>query len=282
MAQYDGNYDVMFRRLSAKYGHQSTPIQSDQRLSGPETVSESEREQDPFTQLAKRLPGQPFTAAEAEKLLKQIYRIHNPAQLSKVGAILDQYDGNYAVMFQKLAVKYGGHSSPSQQKDQQRQAVATSAVGDEDGKEDPFLFLEAMNPSVPVSVEFADQHLRKIYARYEPEKLSVVPGILKHYQNDIVGLFRSLQAKYVNGGNLERPFLKNQQSKKNGGSVRKSTLESSSRTSKEYEAAREKLVAFYSKHNPERLHSVDAILEQYKDDLGALFVKLESKYKNIG
>eukprot|EP00662_Eupelagonemidae_sp_cell21_P056762 gene56762-biopygen95098 len=97
--------------------------------------------------------------------------------------------------------------------------------------------------------------IRPRMKRPDPDKIGSIDAILEQYTGREEELFQKLNAKY----NATQP----------------STVTEDQAGESEH---RQRLHAFFSKHNPDKLGSIDIILEQYAGREEELFEKLDTKY----
>jgi len=199
LEQYGHDYEELFKKLESKYSVQK-----------PATVSK-------------------MTMDQAREWLTEFYNIHNPERLDKIEDILKQYESNYEGMILKLKQKYNLSELP-----------------------------EIPKPKEVITREQAREKVTGFYKKHNPERLDQVEKILDHYADNYQALFDKLAAKYASSEEQDPASSQHQITE---------------------EEARARLTDFYTKHNPERLHLIDAILKQYAGKYEAMFAKLEAKYQ---
>ena len=114
----------------------------------------------------------------------------------------------------------------------------------------------SMNAPTAAAWPNARARLIGFFTRYCPDKLSTVDSILNAYAKDEAELFRRLTAEYGPEPSPGDPLAQ----------VQPAVM------------PRDRLIAFYGHYCPEKVSTVDRVLEAYKGDEEALFGELVAKY----
>ncbi|KEG06325.1 hypothetical protein DQ04_14621020, partial [Trypanosoma grayi] len=191
--------------------------------------------------------------------LERFMRKYNPEKLNSIDAILKAYSGNEGKMFEALVKKYG----PEPPREDGDAPSLTAAACD--GGEDPRLRLE------------------RFMRKYNPEKLNSIDAILKAYSGNEGKMFEALVKKYGpailkaysgNEGKMFEALVKKygpEPPREDGdapsgystaGAAAAATVREKITTLQfDAEAVRERLTRFLTKHAPEKLAGVDALVE---------------------
>jgi len=178
------------------------------------------------------------------KRLVDFFTSYAPERLDSVDAALEKYKGKEEDIFKILEKKY------AQQIAEKKAAPSTTTdTSDEDTK----------------TSEYRKQ-LTEFYTLYAPDKLSTVETNLKNYKGKEEQMFKTLKAKYASAIEAKEKKEKEEEASKN--------------KEKEEEKIdyRAKLVVFYEKHNPTKVHLVDKALSQYTGREDELFQKLYTSF----
>eukprot|EP00755_Sulcionema_specki_P022395 Sspe_Gene.76405::Locus_47734_Transcript_1_1_Confidence_1.000_Length_3643::g.76405::m.76405 len=224
--------------------------------------------------------------------LRRFYTIYNPARLEMVDDALQQYEGREEVLFSSLVKKYG----PEPNEDgtaAEGTPVRTRGVSVMAARR--ARHEDSSMESVGDSQQMYRDRLVRFYQAWNETKLPSVDQTLERYKGREEELFRQLVAKYgpepVSIGELAarrrakseaaRPVLNSPKSPKSWRSSFPAGLVPPIPSSKEAESAnslRARLTRFYTHHNPDKLSSIDQVIEAYANDEQGLFDKLVKKY----
>lgn len=171
-------------------------------------------------------------SAEATRARLERYVVkYNPEKISAVPHILEKFKGREDVLFATLIGKYG--PEPPSPDDQ---------VGDT-----------------------TTNRLERFFAKYVPEKISLVPQILETFKGREEALFASLVGKF--GPEPTATSVRNADKNLRSRAPPVTAADSKIR-----------LERFYVKHNPEKISIIPQILEVYKGREDVLFATLVAKY----
>ncbi|CUG93171.1 Hypothetical protein, putative [Bodo saltans] len=176
--------------------------------------------------------------------LERFMQQYNPEKLSTIDKILDAYKGREQEMFEALVKKYGPEPSES-------------SVTAPPPRPQP-----QSTPSSSSSSNIHRGRLLRFMQRYNPEKIETIDKILDAYKGREVEMFEALVKKYG-----PEPADNNAA---DGNSVSNAGASGSDH--------RARLIRFMEVYNPERLSTIDKILEAYQGREQEMFEALVKKY----
>jgi hypothetical protein len=215
---YKGREAEMFEALVKKYGPEPAENAAVASVPQPSTLSR----QEPLTPASSG--GNPHRAR-----LLRFMQAYNPEKVSTIDKILDAYAGKEVEMFEALVKKYGP------------EPAGDAAAG---------------GSARTMSASDHRERLTRFMEAYNPERLSTIDKILQAYSGREAEMFEALVKKYG-----PEP-----------GETKSNAAEPTQQDS------RSRLVKFMQLYNPEKLDSIDKILDAYKGREAEMFEALVKKY----
>ena len=192
------------------------------------------------------------TCGNERDRLVLFYEKYNPSKLEEIDKILEAYEGQSDLLYQRLFKKYN-----IPMKDDGMSGSDISLLGDT-----PFDFVSDLDSTREATGQ-EDHHLERerlvaFYEKHNPAKLLQVDQILKAYKGD--------------DGELKKLMTSKSPSKVS--KVGSSPIQPQLSREQQRDAMRHRLASFFKVHNPSQVGSVDQLLDSYRGRENLLFRKL--------
>ncbi|CUG06544.1 Hypothetical protein, putative, partial [Bodo saltans] len=205
LEKYKGREEDYLAALVAKHGPEpptaNTQSSSDSSIH-PEGSLTDRKASMASPMSAKSTP--PPAALDVKERVARMIRAYLPAKVAQIDAMLEKYKDREEDYLSALVAKYGAEPIDSAPAQQQNNASSLPPA-------EPQAAASPVAQSRPRSVSDVRSRLQRFYAKYQPDKINNVDGILAKYEGREEDLFTALTQKYGPEPETEPPAAKHQE-----------------------------------------------------------------------
>jgi hypothetical protein len=284
LGKYSGNEQALLSALVQKYGPE--PDQSPAPASVPEQPAEQPTVTVP-TEGASRAPVAP--PATPQQRVRRMYEVYAPDKLERLDAMLSKYSSNEEALLSALVQKYGPEP-------------------DGGGPPEPVAAATPRTPGSTASTSGSPRtgggngnyrkRIEAIFNAYAPHRLDTIDAMLSKYKGNEETVIEALVSKYgaepeTEASEHSQPHTASDAEPPSASRSRQLTPRNltprlgTPRTPRTGTAAaprlapeeyRERIMAIYRAHAPDKLDKVDGILLKYEGSEDSLLTALMAKY----